>query len=738
MPSPSESTLKGDIAGGLTAAFLALPVSIVVGSFTLEALGRDGFTLGIVSGIWGLALGAIILALLGTHSTGVNVPRSVAGFFVAALLSQVVMGFNAMTSVDPSARLAAVFLFLALTGLIQTLIGLTHLGGMVKYCPQPVLSGFLNAVGILLFVSQIGPMLGVEDAHSIPHVFEDIDQDFAPLNLLVVAATGAVIAWPPRFLGRIPSMILGVIAGTLAYHLLGAFGLEKYLGTTIGAMPPINPPFDVGLGFYSFIQAYYPRLPDMIASAFGLAIVGSLDHLLSSKAYEAQTGVRLDTNRELAKLGATNTLLACIGCLPVGINLTNSIANHTAGGRSRWSLAVIGVTSIITILLFGWVIAWLPRVVVAVLLMTLALRLIDFKILVTLFNVLRGAAKISRSHTIDLAILIIVAGVAIAVGVANGVAIGIIIAVCFFIATTSRSVVRRTYRTDTIHSRRSRPSEEMEHLDKHGNKVVVLVLDGIVFFGTADHLLDRIDELLREDITHIILDMKRVTYIDSTGARIFLQIARLVRESKRQLFVSHMSKNHELWGFMEDTGVVTAVGTSRFFDDTDYALEKAEDDLLLEVMGEKTVIRETPLSRITPMELLSPEELALLAPQLEKRIFNPGEHIFQEGEPGDELFIISEGSASVYRSMEDNIGSHRLVTFGQGTVFGEMALLDSQPRSASVHADGRLSCYVMSRQQLDELVAQHHSIAVKLLISLSRELGRRLRSANQTINSLQT
>ena len=88
--------------------------------------------------------------------------------------------------------------------------------------------------------------------------------------------------------------------------------------------------------------------------------------------------------------------------------------------------------------------------------------------------------------------------------------------------------------------------------------------------------------------------------------------------------------------------------------------------------------------------------------------------------------------------MEDNQGTHRLVTFGQGTVFGEMALLDSQPRSASVRADGRLACYVMSRQHLDQLVGQHHAIAVKLLTSLSRELGRRLRSANQTINSLQT
>ena len=118
--------------------------------------------------------------------------------------------------------------------------------------------------------------------------------------------------------------------------------------------------------------------------------------------------------------------------------------------------------------------------------------------------------------------------VAITVGVAKGVAVGIVIAVGFFIATTSRSMVRRIYRCDAIHSHRSRPASDMEQLDKNGNKVVVLVLEGIVFFGTADHLLDQIERLLREDVSHLILDMKRITYIDSTGAGTIAQIAKLV------------------------------------------------------------------------------------------------------------------------------------------------------------------------------------------------------------------
>ena len=104
-------------------------------------------------------------------------------------------------------------------------------------------------------------------------------------------------------------------------------------------------------------------------------------------------------------------------------------------------------------------------------------------------------------------------------------------------------------------------------------------------------------------------------------------------------------------------------------------------------------------------------------------------------DPGDDLFVIARGTASVYRV--DGERSMRLVTFGEGTVFGEMALLDAKPRSASVQADNAMACYVMSRAAFDELVARHDAIALKLLTSLSQELGRRVRFANEIIDHLQ-
>ncbi len=109
--------------------------------------------------------------------------------------------------------------------------------------------------------------------------------------------------------------------------------------------------------------------------------------------------------------------------------------------------------------------------------------------------------------------------------------------------------------------------------------------------------------------------------------------------------------------------------------------------------------------------------------------------MFREGDPGEDLYVIAQGTASVRRA--EGPREHRLVTFGEGTVFGELALLDAKPRSASVQADGALICHVMSRRDFDDLVANHRSIALKLMSHLAQELGRRLRFANETINHLQ-
>jgi CRP-like cAMP-binding protein len=134
---------------------------------------------------------------------------------------------------------------------------------------------------------------------------------------------------------------------------------------------------------------------------------------------------------------------------------------------------------------------------------------------------------------------------------------------------------------------------------------------------------------------------------------------------------------------------------------------------------------------------LGPAECATLAGVLERRVYAKGQVVMAEGEESQELYLIARGTASVTVRVGGHARDNRLATFSAGTVFGEMALLDEAPRSATVRADDELVCYVLSREAFDRLTREHDAVALALLTNLGRELAARLRRANRTISQLE-
>jgi CRP-like cAMP-binding protein len=110
--------------------------------------------------------------------------------------------------------------------------------------------------------------------------------------------------------------------------------------------------------------------------------------------------------------------------------------------------------------------------------------------------------------------------------------------------------------------------------------------------------------------------------------------------------------------------------------------------------------------------------------------------VFGEGAEGDALYIISQGAASVRLHLDAEESDIRLITFSAGTLFGEMALLDRDRRSATVIADEPLSCYVLERERFERLLVEHSRIGQQLLSNIARELSLRMRRANRTLASL--
>jgi len=143
------------------------------------------------------------------------------------------------------------------------------------------------------------------------------------------------------------------------------------------------------------------------------------------------------------------------------------------------------------------------------------------------------------------------------------------------------------------------------------------------------------------------------------------------------------------------------------------------------------------VDRLSVFDGLSEEEVAIVRALLVRRAYAKNETLIQEGSRDRDLFLMARGVASVKVGRPGQSGQRRLASFSAGTVFGEVALLDQQPRSATVTADEDVVCYVLSEDAFRALVRDHHAIAIKLLTSLGSELSRRLRRANAMISELE-
>jgi sulfate permease, SulP family len=374
--------------------------------------------------------------------------------------------------------------------------------------------------------------------------------------------------------------------------------------------------------------------------------------------------------------------------------------------------------------------------VLSAVIMVLAVQHVDPWSTQLVKRIVKNSAGQRRFFLLDLLVVLVVAVLSITLNIVLAVFLGLIIAAALFVVRMSRSIIRRTYRCDDINSRKSREIREMQTLEHRGGSILVVELQGALFFGTGERLLDEIEAATRRETRCLILDLRHISEVDITGARVVLDIqADLMRKGSRLALV--LANRSEIAARLDDFGVLEAVPPTQVFEDTDRAIEWAEDDLLRDELDEPPPMQELPLDQVGILHDLGPLEIATLKTCLTRVVQPKGRVIFHQGDIGTELFIVTKGTASAYIHQPDG-GKIRLATFARGTVFGELAILDAGPRSASVIADDNLVSYVLTQSHFASLCKEAPAIAIKLLASLSRQLSGRLRRANRTIHQLET
>ena len=248
----------------------------------------------------------------------------------------------------------------------------------------------------------------------------------------------------------------------------------------------------------------------------------------------------------------------------------------------------------------------------------------------------------------------------------------------------------------------------------------------------------QIESLIADRPECVILDMRRIHDMDSTGARLLIQLNETLAASNCSLALAGAEPGSRIEAYTRESGLAAALTRRKVFEDLDHAIEWAEDQIVAK-HGEAGAADadEFPLGKFDLLAGLDREQIDAVAHYLTLVSFDAGTVVFKEGDEGFGALLISGGVASVTLHQLDQQRPIRLVTFSPGTVFGEMALLDGEPRSATVVADTDLECHALSAAQFERIKDEHPRIAIQLLSNLASEARLRLRRANRLIFELE-
>lgn len=722
MPTRSASW-TGDVRGGFAAALLALSVEIAYGLFAVAPLGPTFAGHGLHAALWACILGGIVGFLLRSNGGMISGTRPATALILASLASALLARAEIASQENSALHVMALMvLCTALAGLFQLIFGLVRAGRVLKYVPFPVTAGLMAGIGALMFLNSIRPALGASNQTA----WLDLFGTWHPASTIVAGVAFATCTIAQRFNSPIPGSVLALFTGSLTHHGLAALLGNGQLGGTSIALAGILPDVTVWTAGIN-IAELVGWLPMLVPYALTIAIFGSLETLLCLSVIGSAVGKRPDGDRELRVQGMTNFFAGLAGATPGVGNLSRVNVNIANGGRTRLSYFVYALAIAILILLAGELLALVPHSVTAAIVTYYAFAMIDDgtrRISKQLFVQRKAVSEqYYRVLLANFSVIALVAAVAVLGDMVQAAGVGFVATTFLFVQSRIKPAVRRVTFGDTRRSHKVRSAADMDRLARQGRRTVVIEAEGPLFFGTADSIAGEIERHAAE-ADRVIVDLRRVQDIDPTGARTLLQAARYLADKKKRMLLSGMSP---LFGNMLSAmGIEHVVPREDWHFDLDHALEIAEDWLLGETGGGE-LHRTIPLAETSLADGLDRTQSDVLEGFLIKRRCDRATTLFEMGQRGDSLLVTGGGSVDILLPLKDG-QQKRLVSLSPGVIFGELALLEGQPRSTSAVLVEESVVWELTRAAFDALLDSHPRIARQVLFNVGRQLAGRLRA----------
>ena len=527
-----EQFLK-DLIAGIVVAIIALPLSIALA--LASGVGPE-------QGIYTAIVAGFIISFLGGSQVQIAGPTAAFATIVAGIVAR-----NGMDGLAAATILA---------GIILIIMGLCRFGGLIKYIPFTITTGFTSGIAVTIVIGQLKDFFGVTYPEGMPTIetMEKLKAFLAGIHtfntdsLIVGLVCLAILIIAPRFTEKIPGSLLAVIGGILMVQLL------PLQVNTIGDLYTISnklPSFHMPQLSFEMIQT---ALPD----AFTIAILAAIESLLSCVVADGMINGKHRSNMELAAQGAGNIASALFGGIPATGAIARTAANVKNGGRTPVAGMIHAVVLVLILIILMPYAAMIPMPAIAAVLFIAAYNMCQWR---TFTELVKTAPKS------DIAVLILTFLLTIVFDLVIAIEIGLLVAVLLF--------MKRMSDVTEVHSWKYAEDEEeaeREKLRKLSPHINVYEISGPLFFGAAD-VIGRI--AVKDHAKCLILRMRSVPALDSTALNAMTDLYKNCEKRGITLILSHV--NQQPMKVMEKAGFAQKVGQENFCENIDRAIKRAEE-----------------------------------------------------------------------------------------------------------------------------------------------------------------
>ncbi len=494
--------LRGNIFGGITAGVIALPLSLAFGVSS---------GLGAMAGLYGAIFLSLFASIFGGTPTQISGPTGPMTVVIASML------------VTHPGDFKLIFATIFLAGLFQLIFGFAKIGGIIKYVPYPVISGFMSGIGAIIILLQLNPIFGLNfngtPFESLIYFVKHISM-MSHSSLALGLLTLCIIFLTPKKISQIvPSSLLALILVTI-FSVINNFNVP-----TIGEIPRAFPSIQLGMISFEDLQLILPL-------ALTLGILGSIDSLLTSLVADSLTKTKHNSNKELIGQGIGNIAASIFGGLAGAGATMRTVVNIKAGGTSRLSGVIQALFLVGVILFFAPFASKIPLAVLAGILVKVGIDIIDYKFL----NVIKVAPRRDILVMVTVFLITVLDDLIFAVGV------GIVLSSLLLAYKLSQQMEMEI----------SKPDENFIEEDKNKD-LIIAHIRGVMFFGTASLLISKMESLLHYknviincesiksmDISAMFALEEMIAGLKEQGVEIVLVLSN--RKLKDRLFESGLNK----------------------------------------------------------------------------------------------------------------------------------------------------------------------------------------------------